>query len=59
MMCTGAVGDLCTTEDMREIYNMASKMDTAREREELLKGYSTRYIEVCKVYINQWFICII
>ena len=59
MMCTGAVGDLRTTEDMREIYNMASKMDTAREREELLKGYSTRYIEVCKVYINQWFICII
>ena len=59
VMCTGIVGDLRTTEGMREIYKMASKMDTARERKELLKGYSTRYIEVCKVHINQLFIYII
>ena len=56
VMCTGAVGDLRTTESMREIYKMASEMDTAREREELLKGYSAQYIEVCKTHINQWYV---
>ena len=55
-MCTGVVGDLCTTKSMEELYKIASEMDTAEEREALLKGYSARYIKVCKVCINQCYI---
>ena len=52
-MCTGVVGDLRTTESMEELYKMASEMGTAEERENLLKGYSARYIKVCKFCIDQ------
>ena len=55
-MCTGVVGDLRTTKSMEELYKIASEMDTAEEREALLKGYSARYIKVCKVCINQCYI---
>ena len=47
-MCTGAVGDLRTTESMQQIYNRADSMSSADEREKLLKSYSLRHVQVCK-----------
>lgn len=46
-MDTGAIGDLRTTETMKDIYERASAMDSVEERDDLLKDYSLRYIEVC------------
>ena len=56
--CTGAMGDLRTTESMERIYKSAKAMDSADERENLLKSYSLRDVEVCKVCIMKYYICV-
>ena len=38
-MCKGSVGDLCTTESTKQIYNEAAQMDSAELRENLLKAH--------------------
>lgn len=46
-MCKGSVGVLRTTKHMKRVYHEADKMDSAQLREDYLKGYGLRYIQVC------------
>jgi len=46
-MDTGKIGDLRTTETMKEIYEKASAMDSVEEMDDRLKDYGLRCIEVC------------
>jgi len=45
-MDTGKIGDLRTTETMKEIYEKASAMHSAEEKDDFLKDYGLRYVEV-------------
>lgn len=48
-ICKGVVSDLRTTETMEMVYNEAKEMDTAGERENLLKSFSLRDVEVSEI----------
>ena len=51
-MSSGTSGTPRTTENMKKVYHEASGMEPA-PREELLKSYSLRYVEVCWVLFYQ------
>jgi hypothetical protein len=46
-MCKGTMGTLRTTESMKAIYQEAVRADSSESREDLLRGYGLRFIEVC------------
>jgi hypothetical protein len=50
-MCKGVVYALRTTETMKEVYNEAMEVETAKEKEEILKSAGLRGVEVCGLLI--------
>lgn len=49
-MCDGSTHPLRTSESMQRVYDEAAEMDTIKDREEHLKGYGLRFVEVCKTH---------
>ena len=46
-LAKGKMGNLQTTESMKEIYDQAAEIQSTEERNGFLQGYGLRFIEVC------------
>lgn len=49
-LCDGSTHPLRTSESMQQVYDEAIKMCTIGQREEHLKGYGLRNVEVCEAH---------